>query len=134
MGNELLFVYGTLLTADNEYGLFLENNCRFYKQGKFKGRLYDIGHYPGAITDNTSCTYVYGSIYEIINADEVFKILDEYEGIADNEPLPHEYIRQKIKIETNDDFIICWTYLYNWPVNHFKEIVSGDYLQHSRDK
>ena len=47
MKNAFLFVYGSLLDEDNEIAIYLKNNSTFYSAGKVKGKLYDIGEYPG---------------------------------------------------------------------------------------
>jgi gamma-glutamylcyclotransferase (GGCT)/AIG2-like uncharacterized protein YtfP len=130
MSNELLFVYGTLLSTDNEFGKFLADNCIFYAHGKFRGELYNIGEYPGALSNIEGDNYVLGSIYKLINTHAVLKFLDEYEGISVNDSLPHEYTREMISIETVSETVNCWTYLYNWPVIGLTKIAGGNYLQY----
>jgi len=125
-----LFVYGTLLDADNEFAIYLNNNCSFYAKGKFKGRLYDIDEYPGAIADRNSTTYVYGSIFLIHNPIPVLKQLDVYEGFGDDQQQPNLFIRELMAIETVDSYIDCWVYLYNLPVEELVLIESGDYLKY----
>ncbi|RCH56092.1 gamma-glutamylcyclotransferase [Mucilaginibacter hurinus] len=125
----LLFVYGTLLSTDNYFGKYLNAHSRFLKRGKFPGRLYNIGNYPGAVYESDSSTYVQGAVYELVNPDEVFDQLDEYEGISRENPEPHEYRRDLITIETDAESLTCWVYLYNWPVNENAVIPSGDYLK-----
>src|ERR1700761_9864050 len=130
MNNELLFVYGTLLTADNEFGKLLTENCSFYKYGKFKGELYDVGEYRGAILNAAGDGYVHGCIYKLASAEVILKLLDEYEGISANDEPPHEYIREMVAIETENEPVSCWVYLYNWPVEGLVKISSGNYLQY----
>ena len=60
-----LFVYGTLLDDGNPYSVFLKENSSFYQRGKFRGALYNIGNYPGAVFVPAFETYVHGSIYLI---------------------------------------------------------------------
>ncbi|RYD89016.1 MAG: gamma-glutamylcyclotransferase [Sphingobacteriales bacterium] len=128
--HRLLFVYGTLLTAANPFGLYLHSHCKYLKKGKFNGKLYDIGHYPGALHVPGSEDYVHGSVWQIDNPDEVLKVLDPYEGISADNPHPQEYTRDLIAIETGDETLTCWVYLYNWPVQETSLIASGDYLQY----
>lgn len=123
----LLFIYGTLLLKNNEFGAYLQNKCKVLSKGRIKGTLYDAGEYPGAIVDDSG-GYVYGSIYTLADGDEVLKTLDEYEGISINDPQPHEYLRLLIPVETEADTITCWVYVYNWPVDALTIIEGGDYL------
>jgi gamma-glutamylcyclotransferase (GGCT)/AIG2-like uncharacterized protein YtfP len=127
--NNLLFVYGTLLIADNQFARYMNQHAKFYRSGKFKGKLYDLGSYPGAILHTDAQGFVHGSIYHI-NNPEAWAILDEYEGISPTEPHPQQYTREQINIETDEGAIKSWIYLYNWPVEKHRLIASGNYLQY----
>jgi gamma-glutamylcyclotransferase (GGCT)/AIG2-like uncharacterized protein YtfP len=129
-----LFVYGTLLNKQNEFGAYLNRNCVFYANGKFRGRLYDIGEYPGAILASKGSDYVFGSILTVNDIDEVLQKLDDYEGFGYGQQQPYLFNRAFITIETNDKPVKCWVYLYNWPVQGFAMIPSGNYLQYMEDK
>jgi gamma-glutamylcyclotransferase (GGCT)/AIG2-like uncharacterized protein YtfP len=122
-----LFVYGTLLDTDNEFAAFLRKHCSFVKRGKFKGILYDIGEYPGAVFNNKIDGYVHGSIYLMSNATQVLEKLDDYEGFGDDQEQPNLFIRQLVEIETNSRAIDCWVYLYNREVGGLPIISKGDY-------
>ena len=126
--NNYLFVYGTLLNADNEFAIYLKNNCSFYANGKFKGRLYDIGEYPGAIADSHYAGYVYGSIFIMGDAVSALKSLDDYEGFRPKQEQPNLFVRDTIAVVSDKGIINCWCYLYNLPVDGLNLIISGDYL------
>ena len=125
--NSYLFVYGTLLDERNKFAAYVQENCNFYKHAKFSGRLYDIGEYPGAILDTEDNGFVYGSIYVMSDPAQTLKILDDYEGFGEDLPQPNEFIRNLLAVETKDERVNCWVYLYNLPVNGFRQIISGDY-------
>ena len=125
--NNYLFVYGTLLNADNEFAIYLKNNCSFYANGKFKGRLYDIGEYPGAIADDLYTGYIYGSIFMMKDAVSALKYLDDYEGFGPEQEQPNLFVRELMEIDSDNGIISCWCYLYNLPVDGLKLIVSGNY-------
>lgn len=127
MQSDLLFVYGTLLDKDNEFGAYLSANSEFYADGRVRGRLYDLGEYPAAITDENAPGFVYGKIYRLLNAPVTIGILDDYEGIGNDYPEPHEYLRALKSIETDNGDILCWMYLYNLDINNLKQITSGKY-------
>jgi len=123
-----LFVYGTLLNSDNEFASYLKTNCSFYAKGRFKGRLYDIGEYPGAVADSRCSDYVYGSVYIIGDAVLVLKCLDDYEGYGPEQEQPNLFVREAIDIESDKGIINGWCYLYNLPVDGLRIIASGNYL------
>ena len=88
-----------------------------------------MGEYPGAVHDDNN-GYVYGSIFQLLNQAEAFKYLDDYEGFGDDQDQPNLFIRKFISIETDNEQINCWGYLYNLSVAGFRLIESGDYLQY----
>jgi hypothetical protein len=57
---------------------------------------------------------VFGELYRIINAQNLFERLDDYEECNGNYPMPHEYLRKIITIydPTHQPFQ-AWCYLYN---------------------
>jgi len=126
-----LFVYGTLLDEENEFAIYLKQNCSFYSEGKFKGRLYVLGEYPGAVLDDGN-DYVQGSIFELKNVEEVLTRLDDYEGFGEDQEQPNLFVRKRILIENDNVRVACWVYLYNLPVDGFRLIESGDYLEHRK--
>jgi len=126
---DLLFVYGTLLDEKNEFAAYLKGNSTFLQKGRFKGRLYDLGEYPGAVFRPANQEYVYGSIYMMNKPEKILKILDDYEGIGEIEEQPDLFVRELIEIETETQPAKCWVYFYNLPIDNLKQIVSGRYLQ-----
>jgi gamma-glutamylcyclotransferase (GGCT)/AIG2-like uncharacterized protein YtfP len=127
-----LFVYGTLLDDTNEFAVFMRSHCNFVKKGKFKGLLYDIGQYPGAVSDVHTQSYVHGSIYLMDNAPFVLEKLDDYEGYGPEQEQPELFVRKLIAIETNNHLIDSWVYLYNREVTSLTYIPSGDYLVYKK--
>lgn len=134
MTGNYLFVYGTLLDDSNEFALYLKNNCRLYAKGKFKGALYDIGEYPGAIADSNYPGYVYGSIFILNDANSALKYLDDYEGFGPEQKQPNLFVRGIIEVESDKGIINCWCYFYNLPIDGLVLIGSGDYLRYRNNK
>jgi gamma-glutamylcyclotransferase (GGCT)/AIG2-like uncharacterized protein YtfP len=134
MTNDLLFVYGTLLLADNEFANYLTSNSTICCKGKIQGRLYDAGHYPALVIDSKDNYDVWGTVYRLKNLQEVLKQLDFYEGYGEGEEQPYLYIREALTIETNIGAMTCWVYLYNHSVAGFKEIATGDYVEYLQQK
>ena len=124
--NDLLFIYGTLLGEKNEYAIYLKNNSEIYSDGKLRGRLYDIGEYPGAILSKDH-EYVYGVILKIKEPAKVLTLIDQYEGFGENELQPNEFVRVLTRAETKTGFVDCWIYLYNLSTKGLPVINSGRY-------
>jgi gamma-glutamylcyclotransferase (GGCT)/AIG2-like uncharacterized protein YtfP len=123
-----LFVYGTLLDESNEFAIYLKQNCNYFGKGKLKGRLYDLGEYPGAIPDENYPGYVYGNVFELKNTAQAFlKYIDDYEGFGEDQEQPNLFIREMRDVETDSRRMDCWVYLYNLSVEDFRVIESGDY-------
>jgi len=130
--NQYLFVYGTLFVKDNEFAAHLLANSRFYAQGKLRGKLYDVGEYPGLTLVPNDDYFVYGNIYFMPDPEATLKILDHYEGFGDNEAQPNEFVRQLATIESLGKLLTCWVYEYNLPVDDYPAILSGDYLDYMK--
>lgn len=121
-----LFVYGTLLDANNVYGDFLKRNSEYITEGSFHGKLYHIGEYPGAHYIPEEKGKVYGSIVAMTDENKVLRVLDDYEGFGFSGTVPNEFTREFMNIDTaNGDKLDCWVYLFNLPVTNFKFIPSG---------
>ncbi len=124
-----LFVYGTLLDSANSYGAYLQQHCILLKTGRFKGKLYDIGEYPGAIAHESTDQHVHGSIYLMNEPEKILVFIDDYEGFGNDQEQPNLFIRELTPIETDMGTVQCWIYLYNLPVNNLPQIQSGRYLK-----
>ena len=133
---EFLIVYGTLQSAFmNPYAQLLHKRSRYVAPGMFTGSLYDLGDYPGAIYLPNSATYVHGSVYDIgQHRERILAELDYYEGVRSAFEQPTEYIRTTIPVQCDREFITCWVYLYNLPVNEQALIPTGDYLAYQQRK
>ncbi|HTE00280.1 MAG TPA: gamma-glutamylcyclotransferase family protein [Mucilaginibacter sp.] len=127
--NNLLFVYGTLLDGDNEYAIYLKNNTRFYAEGQLKGKLYDIGEYPGAVLSQGSDEYIFGAILQLNDPEKVLALIDDYEGFGRDQPYPNEFVRVSTEIERGAGMVICWVYLYNLPVTGLPWIKNDRYIK-----
>ncbi|HWZ34545.1 MAG TPA: gamma-glutamylcyclotransferase family protein [Mucilaginibacter sp.] len=130
MTNDLLFVYGTLLLADNEFANYLTRNSAFCCKGKMQGKLFDAGHYPALIIDSKNNYDVWGTVYHLHNAREVIKQLDVYEGYGEGEEQPYLFVREALPVETEDGTLTCWVYLYNYSLSGLTEITTGDYIDY----
>ena len=120
------------MEIDNEFGRYLKQHAIIYKPGKFKGKLYDIGEYPGAVYLPDTDYKVHGIIIKLNDADETLKYIDDYEGFGENQLQPNLFIRKWLTVQTDNKNVKCWVYLYNHSTTQLKQIISGDYLSYKR--
>jgi gamma-glutamylcyclotransferase (GGCT)/AIG2-like uncharacterized protein YtfP len=126
-GNNLLFVYGSLMSGC-ERGVFLnrDHKVRFLGPATTRGLLYDLGNFVGLIVDSNADP-VHGELYEVIDEETFFATLDIIEGYWVLQPQRSLYVRKQILVQHEKGTAQAWAYVYNQPVNGFPAIASGDY-------
>jgi len=127
--NDKLFVYGTLLDEDNKYGVYLRDNSKFYSQGTVKGKLYNIGEYPGAVLLPNNEDAIYGIILKMDDPETALELIDIYEGFGEGHQQPNEFIRILTDADTENGPVTCWIYIYNLPTQGLILIESGRYIK-----
>ena len=123
---DLLFVYGTLITAiAHPIGEKLRSSAKYIGKGRVSGVLYDLGEYPGLVVFDVLEGFVQGEIYTLDRCPDLWEELDAYEGINDSDT--PEYSREKVFVETENGRLTCWTYIYQGSVSNLTRIQDGDY-------
>ena len=125
-----LFVYGTLLRGSASVESWQRRvQAEFAGRGRIKGKLYDLGEYPGAIADAEQV--VRGEVYELRSPDDAVKILDEldeYEGYFPLRPKKSLFVRRVTSVVMDDGGNTkAWVYFFNGPVDENDLIPGGDY-------
>lgn len=131
-----LFVYGSLRKGFHHPAFqYISDNFTFVGYDKIKGKLYNVGDFPGAIpTDEDS--YIVGELYQansITKFQWVIGQLDDYEGLTVEQGETALYQRQLEPLVENSS-IQAWVYWYNLPYQHLPLIESGDYLKFIQDQ
>jgi gamma-glutamylcyclotransferase (GGCT)/AIG2-like uncharacterized protein YtfP len=112
---EYLFAYGSLRWgATNPTARHLHGLASWMGIGRMPGRIYSLGDYPGAVLDENCGQWVEGDVFQLGDSQAVFRVLDPYEGIGDEFPQPHEYLRQRCPVYFHGEVLSCWVYLHNW--------------------
>ncbi|MCD2453101.1 gamma-glutamylcyclotransferase [Methylicorpusculum oleiharenae] len=129
-----LFVYGSLRKGmPNAMAEWLEHQADWLETSFIKGQLFDIGDYPGAISIPDCTDKVWGDIYRMdddLSCANILGQLDEFEECTEHFSIPHEYLRIKTPVfRSNGQSLEAWFYLYNRPVERFKRITEGDYVE-----
>ena len=121
-----LFVYGTL-----RKGLRLHHHLRgavYTHDARTRGRLYDIGTYPGLLIDS-SADWVTGEVFEV--DEQLVSLLDQVEGYKPDSSVHSEYLRREISVYNfHHKELKVTTYIYNRPVLGLSLIGSGDYKKY----
>ena len=114
-----VFVYGTLRRGGPMHAL-LEPGVRWVAAARMRGRLYDLGNFPG-LAEGRSGDWVHGELYRIQSAD-LLDSLDRYEGRA-----YRRVVRDALPADGGAS-VACWVYLFGGSLRGRRRIASGDYL------
>ena len=136
---EFIFVYGSL-RSEVEHVVFakVKAHLHYVGIGYFSGVLLDLGKYPGAVVTDDGMMTVVGEVYSIEEyRNEVFRVLDKYEGYNRHDHRKSLFIRKRTIIHLkNGKKISAWIYLYNRQkeIQKAKPIRSGDYIRFQKQK
>ena len=125
---DLLFLYGTLLPVESpEEVADSVGDLRRIGPARIRGRLYDLGDYPGAIFDPASTTWIHGEIFEIPD-NAVLQAIDRYEEFDDSNPRTSLFIRTRVPARLRDGHDVeSWAYLYNRDPGDAPLVTGGSY-------
>ncbi len=128
----LLFVYGTLRGQIHRFlPATLHHAVHPLGPARYRGRLYDLGTYPGVVPDPDH--FVHGELYALRRDDtaRIFAYLDAYEGCDPQRPEAGEYRRVQDTVLLPDGReLSAWIYLYNGDLSQTQPIPSGDWFRH----
>lgn len=123
-----LFVFYGLLkqgAAGMPADLPLERAGTFLGACRFRGRLLDLGGFPGVVDGDTLC---HGLRYRLADAS-LIGAMDAFEDVTDD-PGTSLYVRTKIPLLDDHSAPTgeqAWVYWYNQPVEGFEEIADGNW-------
>lgn len=128
---QYLFVYGTLKrSVSNPMGAVMRTHATYVAEAIIAGQIYDLGPYPGLMLVDSG-TAVYGELYEITKPNALLALLDAYEGCANEDPQPHEFVRVLATVRDTDGVDYrAWVYVYQGQVEPHQLLGSG-YFQPS---
>lgn len=136
-GPQYLFVYGTLRTGfRNPVLKEISADVEWIGETVIRGKLYDIGRYPGAvrITDREFGS-IKGEVLKIMHPKKVLRLLDQYEGFNPEMPGKCEYARDLIPVRLpKGTEVMAWVYWYNFPVEGKRRIRNNDYVDYLKTK
>jgi gamma-glutamylcyclotransferase (GGCT)/AIG2-like uncharacterized protein YtfP len=110
-----LFAYGTLL-AGRRSAAIARATRRLVTLGvaTVRGRLYDLGAYPGLVLDPTAASTVRGTVFVLPDDAELLAALDRYEGFERRHPRRSLFVRTTVPVALEDGRTLeCFVYVYN---------------------
>lgn len=130
---DLLFVYGTLCRTAGGGMHRLLGSAVFLGEAVWRGSLYLVDGYPGAVTAGDSASTVRGELYRLTEPAATLAVLDEYEECGQASAAEGEYLRSVTMVTcANGTPASAWIYLYNRPVTGLALIESGDFCKFQR--
>ena len=122
--DSLLFVYGTLRPFSGAaMARWLSRAARYLGPATTRGRLYDLGSYPGRRAALSRADTVSGDVYRV-TSPRVFRVLDRYEA---------RFVRERCLVRLARGVRSpAWIYRYRHGVASATRIASGDYRLHCR--
>lgn len=130
--NDLLFVYGTLRRASaHPLARLLASKSEWLGVAEFRGLLFDVGSYPGAVPSNDPTHRVRGEVYRLTDPVTILALLDRYEEFGEEFPDPNEFIRTRQAVVLGGTRIEAWIYLYNHPTDDLA-LLGHDYFSETQ--
>ncbi|SEJ32596.1 Uncharacterized conserved protein YtfP, gamma-glutamylcyclotransferase (GGCT)/AIG2-like family [Sphingobium sp. AP50] len=127
MADAFLFVYGTLRVGfDGPMARRLRDEACHFGAARVRGSLYRVDHYPGFVPGGAD--WVAGDLFALGDAEATLAWLDEYEECSPTFPVPQEYRRDRLIVETVDGPVQAWAYIYEHSVDGLERIDGGDFL------
>jgi gamma-glutamylcyclotransferase (GGCT)/AIG2-like uncharacterized protein YtfP len=129
--SQYLFVYGTLRPGLAPPAVaHIIQQLRRIGAGSVRGRLYNLGAYPGAHPDALAETTIVGEVFEIPNDQAFWSALDDYEGFDPLSPAASLFVRTKCRVTLDrEGELESWIYAYNRHPKTAPLVTGGDYYR-----
>jgi gamma-glutamylcyclotransferase (GGCT)/AIG2-like uncharacterized protein YtfP len=123
-----LFVYGTLKRCSpHPMAKFLAERGRFLGEARLRGRLFDLGRYPGMQPAQAEDEWVYGDLYDLAHDPAAWVELDAYENAESPQPSFFERALETVAA-ADGQMVEAFVYWFVGDVSKAKRVVSGRYL------
>ena len=132
--DSLLFVYGTLRSFTRiPLARWLAANARYAGPARTRGRLYDLGAYPGLRPPCARHEWVTGDVYELAAPVRMLRTLDRYEIAPRGRAPRFERVRAAVQMQGNGTRRqrAVWLYICRSSCLRCARIRSGDYRLHA---
>ena len=117
-----VFVYGTLKVG-GRFSTRFDTVRVSSKEGKIKGKLYDLGSFPAVKLEGNSD--VIGEVHTYSNAEEVEKAMDRIEGYNGPGKSYNLYNKRTVQVNTSDGEETCIMYEFARDIEANRQIKEG---------
>lgn len=114
---------------DQQKKLGVRPYLTFVSTCQIRGRLYDLGSFPGAVPGPDT---VYGELFRVRTAN-VWNVLDRYEGYSPTDEDGSLFLRRKVDLQSPNDQR-AWVYWYNGRPEGRPRVPSGDWLSYVKQE
>ncbi len=125
-GDHFIF-YGLLKQASvgMPQGLDLERHGEFLGPCRFRGRMFNLGEYPGVVRRGGIS---HGVLYRL-DHPRIARKLDAFEDVRPSDPAGSLYRRERVSVMDDYDrgYLKAWIYVYNQPVHGRPAVKSGSW-------
>ncbi len=125
-----IFAYGTLITGARSSAIrALLDACLIRRrEGWIRGRLYDLGPYPGLVAAPRRRERVRGEVLELRSPGRCLGPLDEYEDYDVRQPhtSPYRRVWSRVGLQGGGD-VWAWVYWYQGHRHRAHHIPNGDW-------
>ncbi len=129
--SEWVFVYGSLRRgAPGGMSRLLQPGSRPGGRARVRGRLLDLGAWPGLVADVTG--WVQGELHHLRDPDQVLARLDCYEGCASGQPTSGFQRIEMQAFRSGGRAVRAWAYVYTGTRAGRAWMISGDWLRRGR--
>jgi gamma-glutamylcyclotransferase (GGCT)/AIG2-like uncharacterized protein YtfP len=121
-----LLVYGTLMSGHPQSCMLSElPGAAYLGRAWVRGRLLDLGDYPGAVLDPRASFRIEGELWEVDYRPATFRRLDEYEAFFPGHPERSLFLRRKVRARLGERTVLAWIYVPRRPPRAAPLIATG---------
>jgi gamma-glutamylcyclotransferase (GGCT)/AIG2-like uncharacterized protein YtfP len=130
MSSPLLATYGTLMRSFGRHEqLGVGGWLAFVTRCRWRGRLYDLGSFPGAVPGPGT---VHGELFRLRDP-QVWGVLDRYEGYDPERNDASLFVRREVELVRPDGRTAC-VYWYNGDPEEGTRVPSGDWAAYVEER
>ena len=130
-----LFVYGTLRRGFPLHLRLGKRSVRYLGKGRVRGRLYDLGEFPGALPSSSPHDEIEGEAYELLDGEKQLRELDKVEEFYPDRPDDSLFVRRITDVRLHGgQHVKTWVYFLPKRPVKARTIAGGEYAEVRRSR